>query len=66
MMFNANPQFTIRKGDTITYADVVGQLQQGVVEGHGRNNGRRIVRLDNGSWCYREDVRLVARVSKRK
>jgi hypothetical protein len=66
MMFNTNPQFTIRKGDTITYDDADGQLVMALVEGHGRNKGRRIVRLDNGSWCYREDVRSVSRVSKRK
>ena len=66
MMFNANPQFTIRKGDTVTYGEADGQLVMGVVEGHGRHKGRRIVRLNNGHWCYRDDVRRGGRPQKRR
>jgi hypothetical protein len=66
MMFNTHPVFTIRMVDTVTYGEPDGQLVMAVVEGHGRHKGRRIVRPDNGSWCFREDIRSVARAQKRK
>ena len=68
MMFNDNPVFTIRKGDTVVYNDPNQEdgLGRAIVVGHGRNKGRRIVNLDNGHWCYRDDVRSVARTRKAK
>jgi hypothetical protein len=54
---------TIRTGDTVIYSDPNrgGRLNRAVCAGHGWHKGRRVVHLDNGVWCYREDVASVER-----
>jgi hypothetical protein len=49
---------TIRKGDTVFYSDpnLDGRLNRAICQGHGWHKGRRIVYLNNGHWCYHDDV----------
>ena len=49
----------IRRGDTVTYPDpnIGYALNRAAVVGQGWHKGRRSIYLDNGQWCFRDDVR---------
>jgi hypothetical protein len=46
----------IHQGDSVEYHQPNGKWVKAICIGNGWNKGRRIVFLDTGTWCYRDDV----------
>lgn len=46
----------LKPGTTIKARLFGGVLTEGTIEGHGEKNNRDLVDLDNGHWCYVDQV----------